>query len=173
MNTDKPLPITKKMVWQAYQAISRNGKAAGVDGQSLDDFSKDLKNNLYRIWNRLASGSYFPPPVRRVEIPKSKGGGMRPLSIPTVSDRIAQMVVRQIIEPRLEPIFDSDSFGYRPGRSAHQAVELCRKRCWQRDWVLDLDIKGSPSVSKRTSTRVRPRARNTHGQARAPLPLWS
>lgn len=142
MNTDKPLPITKEMVWQAYQTISKNGKAAGVDGQSLDDFSKDLKNNLYKLWNRLASGSYFPPPVRRVEIPKSKGGGVRPLGIPTVSDRIAQMVVRQIIEPKLEPIFDSDSFGYRPGRSAHQAIELCRQRCWKRDWVLDLDIKG-------------------------------
>lgn len=142
MNTDKPLPITKEMVWQAYQAISKNGKAAGIDGQSLDDFSRDLKNNLYKLWNRLASGSYFPPPVRRVEIPKSKGEGMRPLGIPTVSDRIAQMVVRQIIEPRLEPIFDSDSFGYRPGRSAHQAVDLCRHRCWKRDWVLDLDIKG-------------------------------
>ena len=129
MNTDKPLPITKEMVWQAYQTISKNGKAAGVDGQSLDDFSKDLKNNLYKLWNRLASGSYFPPPVRRVEIPKSKGGGVRPLGIPTVSDRIAQMVVRQIIEPKLEPIFDSDSFGYRPGRSAHQAIELCRQRC--------------------------------------------
>lgn len=142
MNTDKPLPITKEMVWQAYRTISKNGKAAGVDGQSLDDFSKDLKNNLYKLWNRLASGSYFPPPVRRVEIPKSKGGGVRPLGIPTVSDRIAQMVVRQIIEPKLEPIFDSDSFGYRPGRSAHQAIELCRQRCWKRDWVLDLDIKG-------------------------------
>jgi len=142
MNTDKPLPITKEMVWQAYQAISRNGKAAGIDGQSLDDFSKDLRNNLYKLWNRLASGSYFPPPVRRVEIPKAKGGGMRALGIPTVSDRIAQMVIRQIIEPKLEPIFDTDSFGYRPGRSAHQAVELCRRRCWNRDWVLDIDVKG-------------------------------
>lgn len=142
MKPDKPLPITKQMVWRAYQAISKNGKAAGIDGQSLDDFSRDLKNNLYKLWNRLASGSYFPPPVRRVEIPKSKGGGVRPLGIPTVSDRIAQMVVRQIIEPKLEPIFDSDSFGYRPGRSAHQAIELCRQRCWKRDWVLDLDIKG-------------------------------
>lgn len=87
------------MVWRAYQAISKNGKAAGIDGQSLDDFSRDLKNNLYKLWNRLASGSYFPPPVRRVEIPKSKGGGVRPLGIPTVSDRIAQMVVSRSSNP--------------------------------------------------------------------------
>lgn len=99
MNTDKPLSITKLMVWQAYHATTKNGKATGVDGQSLDDFSKDLKNNLYKLWNRLASGSYFPPPVRRVEIPKSKGGGLSPLGIPTVSDRIAQMVVGKSSNP--------------------------------------------------------------------------
>jgi RNA-directed DNA polymerase len=99
MNTDKPLSITKLMVWQAYHATTKNGKAIGVDGQSLDDFSKDLKNNLYKLWNRLASGSYFPLPVRRVEIPKSKGGGLSPLGIPTVSDRIAQMVVGKSSNP--------------------------------------------------------------------------
>ena len=139
--TNKPLPITKAMVWKAYQQVKRNGKAAGVDGQSLDDFANDLENNLYKLWNRMASGSYFPPPVRRVEIPKS-GGGIRPLGIPTVADRIAQMVVKQVLEPQLEPIFDPDSYGYRPGKSAHQAVESCRKRCWRYSWVLDLDIKG-------------------------------
>ncbi|WP_255518201.1 reverse transcriptase domain-containing protein [Synechococcus sp. CBW1002] len=141
MTTDKPLPITKVMVWKAYQQVKRNGQAAGVDGQSLDDFNKDLENNLYKLWNRMASGSYLPPPVRRVEIPKS-GGGVRPLGIPTVADRIAQMVVKQVLEPELELIFDQDSYGYRPGKSAHQAVEVCRQRCWRSNWVLDLDIKG-------------------------------
>ena len=141
MSSDKSLPITKAMVWKAYQLVKRNGKAAGVDGQSLDDFAQDLENNLYKLWNRMASGSYFPPAVRRVEIPKS-GGGSRPLGIPTVADRVAQMVVKQVLEPQLEPIFDQDSYGYRPGKSAHQAVESCRKRCWKYDWVVDLDIKG-------------------------------
>jgi len=141
LSSDKPLPITKVMVWKAYQQVKRNGQAAGVDGQSLDDFNKDLENNLYKLWNRMASGSYLPPPVRRVEIPKS-GGGIRPLGIPTVADRIAQMVVKQVLEPQLEPIFDQDSYGYRPGKSAHQAVESCRQRCWRSNWVLDLDIKG-------------------------------
>jgi len=125
LSSDKPLPITKVMVWKAYQQVKRNGQAAGVDGQSLDDFNKDLENNLYKLWNRMASGSYLPPPVRGVEIPKS-GGGIRPLGIPTVADRIAQMVVKQALEPELELIFDQDSYGYRPGKSAHQAVETCR-----------------------------------------------
>ena len=129
------------MVWRAYQLVKRNGKAAGVDGQSLDDFAKDLENNLYKLWNRMASGSNFSPPVRCVENPKS-GGGSRPLGIPTVADRVAQMVVKQVLEPQLEPIFDQDSYGYRPGKSAHQSVESCRKRCWKYDWVVDLDIKG-------------------------------
>ena len=138
MTTGKPLPITKVMDWKAYQQVKRNGQAAGVDGQSLDDFNKDLENNLYKLWNRMASGSYLPPAVRRVEIPKS-GGGIRPLGIPTVADRIAQMVVKQVLEPQLELIFDQDSYGYRPGKSAHQAVEACRQRCWRANWVLDLD----------------------------------
>jgi len=141
MNLSKSLPITKLMVWDAYKLAREKGKAAGVDGQSLDEFAEDLENNLYRLWNRMASGSYFPPPVRRVEIPKA-GGGVRPLGIPTVSDRIAQMVVKQRLEPELDRVFDPDSYGYRPGKSAHQAVEQARKRCWQRDWVVDLDIKG-------------------------------
>ena len=140
MNSGKSLPITKLMVWEAYKLVRRKGKAAGVDGQSLDDFAEDLENNLYRLWNRMASGSYFPPPVRRVEIPKI-GGGVRPLGIPTVADRIAQMVVKQYLEPELDRVFDPDSYGYRPGKSAHQAVEQARKRCWQYDWVVDLDIK--------------------------------
>jgi RNA-directed DNA polymerase len=140
MSSGKSLPITKLMVWEAYKLVRRKGKAAGVDGQSLDDFAEDLENNLYRLWNRMASGSYFPPPVRRVEIPKV-GGGVRPLGIPTVADRIAQMVVKEYLEPELDRVFDPDSYGYRPGKSAHQAVEQARKRCWQYDWVVDLDIK--------------------------------
>ena len=139
--SDKPLPITKRMVWEAYKQIKGKGKAAGVDGRSLDDFAGNLEGNLYKLWNRMASGSYFPPPVRRVEIPKDNGG-VRPLGIPTVSDRVAQMVVKQHLEPDLEQVFDPDSYGYRPGKSAHQAVERARKRCWKFDWVLDLDIKG-------------------------------
>lgn len=141
MTSSKSLPITKGMVWAAYKLVRRKGKAAGVDGQSLDDFAEDLENNLYRLWNRMASGSYFPPPVRRVEIPKV-GGGLRPLGIPTVADRVAQMVIKQRLEPELDRVFDPDSYGYRPGKSAHQAIAQARKRCWQRDWVVDLDIKG-------------------------------
>ena len=140
MNSGKPLPITKAMVWAAYKLVKTKGRAAGVDGQSLDDFANRLEDNLYQLWNRMASGSYFPPPVRRVEIPKI-GGGSRPLGIPTVADRIAQMVVKQRLEPELDHLFDPDSYGYRPGKSAHQAVEQARKRCWQQDWVVDLDIK--------------------------------
>ena len=140
MSSDKPFPITKSMVWKAYKLVERYGKAAGVDGQSMEDFANDLTNNLYKLWNRMASGSYFPPPVRRVEIPKASGG-VRPLGIPTVADRVAQMVVKQFLEPELEPVFDPDSYGYRPGKSAHQAVEVARKRCWEYDWVVDLDIK--------------------------------
>ena len=141
MSSGKPLPITKRMVWEAYQRVRGNGRAAGVDAKSLSDFAENLEDNLYRLWNRMASGSYFPPPVRRVEIPKANGG-VRALGIPTVADRIAQMVVKQQLEPALEPHFHPDSYGYRPGKSAHQAVAKARQRCWHADWVLDLDIKG-------------------------------
>jgi len=140
MVSDKPFQITKWMVWEAYLAIKRKGKAAGVDKQSLEDFTGNLENNLYRLWNRMASGSYMPPAVRRVEIPKGKGA-TRPLGIPTVSDRIAQMVAKRYLEPALDAHFDTDSYGFRPGRSAHAAVATTRKRCWHRNWVLDLDIK--------------------------------
>jgi group II intron reverse transcriptase/maturase len=112
-----------------------------VDGCSIEDFEKDLKNNLYRIWNRMSSGSYFPPPVKAVEIPKPHGGGIRTLGVPTVADRIAQTVVAVRLEAKVEPIFHSDSYGYRPGRSALDAVAACRQRCWKRDWVIDLDIQ--------------------------------
>jgi retron-type reverse transcriptase len=111
-----------------------------VDGQSIEAFAKDLKGNLYKIWNRMSSGSYFPPPVRLVEIPKAKGGS-RPLGIPKVGDRVAQMVVKMYLEPLVEPHFHPDSYGYRPGRSALDAVATARKRCWRFDWVIDLDIK--------------------------------
>jgi len=127
-------------VWNAYQAVKANKGSAGVDGQSIGEFDLNLKRNLYKIWNRMSSGSYFPPPVKRVEIPKADG--KRPLGIPTVSDRVAQMVVKNRLEPLVEPHFHNDSYGYRPGKSAHNAVEQARKRCWRDDWVLDLDIKG-------------------------------
>jgi group II intron reverse transcriptase/maturase len=137
----KPFCITKRQVWEAYKRVRANKGAAGVDGQSLAAFEQDLEGNLYKLWNRLASGSYFPPPVLRVDIPK-EDGRKRPLGIPTVADRIAQTVVKQYLEPELEKHFHPDSYGYRPGKSALDAVGMARQRCWQSDWVLDLDIKG-------------------------------
>ena len=141
MDKAKPFCIAKRDVWEAYKQVKANQGAAGVDGQSIEDFDRDLSKNLYRIWNWMCSGSYFPPPVRRVDIPKGDLGGTRPLGIPTVSDRIAQMVVKRYLEPILEPRFDKDSYGYRPGKSAHEALSVARRRCWDHDWVLDLDIK--------------------------------
>jgi group II intron reverse transcriptase/maturase len=137
----KPYDIPKQLVWEAYQRVKVNRGAAGVDGESLAAFEKDLKGNLYKVWNRMSSGSYFPPPVRLVEIPKDNGG-TRALGIPTVADRVAQTVVKMVFEPRVEPVFHEDSYGYRPGRSALEAVGVARKRCWAADWVIDLDIKG-------------------------------
>jgi len=134
----KPYNISKKVVWEAYKRVKANRGAAGVDKQSLEDFEKDLKGNLYKIWNRMSSGSYFPPPVRLVEIPKEKG--KRPLGIPTVSDRIAQTVAKMYLEPFVEPKFHVDSYGSRPGKSALDAVSIARQRCWRRNWVIDLDI---------------------------------
>ena len=136
----KPFDVPKRLVWEAYKRVKANRGAAGVDGQTLADFEKDLEDNLYKVWNRMTSGSYMPPPVRLVEIPKGNGG-MRPLGIPTVGDRIAQTAVKMVLEPQVEPIFHSDSYGYRPGKSAHDAVGVARKRCWRADWVIDLDIK--------------------------------
>ena len=142
MTKAKPYAISKQIVWDAYKKVKANRGAAGVDGQSLAAFEKDLKNNLYKLWNRMSSGSYFPPPVRLVEIPKGTTGQTRPLGIPTVSDRIAQMVVKLMLEPDVEPHFHPDSYGYRPGKSALDAVGVTRQRCWRRNWVIDLDIKG-------------------------------
>jgi len=136
----KPYNLPKQLVWEAYQRVKANRGAAGVDGESLAAFEKDLKGNLYKVWNRMSSGSYFPPPVRLVEIPKANGG-KRPLGIPTVADRVAQTVVKMVLEPLVEPKFHPDSYGYRPGKSALDAVGVARKRCWDSDWVIDLDIK--------------------------------
>src|SRR5579872_5589210 len=141
MNEAKPFDIPKREVWEAFRHVKANQGAAGVDGQSVAEFEADLKNNLYKLWNRMSSGSYFPPPVRLVEIPKANGG-LRPLGIPTVADRVAQMVVKMHLEPVVEPHFHGDSYGYRPGKSALDAVATARQRCWRSDWVIDLDIKG-------------------------------
>ena len=139
--TTKPYNIEKKLVYDAYKAVKANAGAAGVDKQTIEQFDDDLMRNLYKIWNRMSSGSYFPPPVRAVSIPK-KSGGQRILGVPTVADRIAQMVVKQDVERILEPIFMSDSYGYRPDKSALEAIGVTRKRCWQYDWVLEFDIRG-------------------------------
>jgi RNA-directed DNA polymerase len=139
--TDRPFTIAKRQVYEAFKAVKSNGGAAGVDGQTIGQFEADLQNNLYKIWNRMSSGSYFPPPVRAVSIPK-KSGGQRILGVPTVADRVAQMVVKQLIEPDLDPIFLADSYGYRPGKSALDAVGVTRERCWRYDWVLEFDIRG-------------------------------
>jgi RNA-directed DNA polymerase len=137
----KPFDISKWVVWEAYRQVKANRGAAGVDEESIAEFEGDLKGNLYKLWNRMSSGTYFPPPVLAVQIPKAGGNGVRVLGVPTVSDRIAQTVVRLYLEPELDPMFHPDSYGYRPGRSALDAVEACRRRCWNRDWVIDLDIR--------------------------------
>ena len=141
MADSKPFCISKWVVFSAWTRVRDNRGAAGVDDVTIAGFEKRLKNNLYRIWNRMSSGAYFAPSVRRVMIPK-KDGGKRPLGIPTVGDRVAQMVVKMYLEPTVELLFHSDSFGYRPNKSALDAVGACRQRCWRYDWVVDLDIKG-------------------------------
>jgi len=137
----KSFEISKKLVWEAYQCVKANEGAAGVDHETIERFDRHLKDNLYKIWNRMSSGSYFPPPVKGVPIPK-KSGGERMLGIPTVSDRIAQTVVKLKLEPILEPLFHQNSYGYRPGRSALDAVAMVRRRSWEYDWVIEFDIKG-------------------------------
>jgi len=137
----KPYDIDKWLIVEAYHRVKANAGAAGVDRQSLEDFDRDRNNNLYKLWNRMSSGSYMPPPVRAVSIPK-KSGGERILGIPTVSDRIAQMVVKLQFEPQVEPHFLPDSYGYRPGKSAIQAIGVTRERCWRHSWVLEFDIRG-------------------------------
>ena len=137
----KSFDISKWEVWEAYQRVKANQGAAGVDDESIEAFEQDLKNNLYKIWNRMSSGTYFPPPVRAVGIPK-KDGSERRLGIPTVADRVAQTVVKGYLEPLVEPEFHPDSYGYRPGKSAHDAIAAARQRCWRYDWVIDMDIRG-------------------------------
>jgi RNA-directed DNA polymerase len=137
----KSYDIPKQAVWEAYRKVAANKGAPGVDEVTLEEFEADLKNNLYKIWNRMSSGSYFPPPVRAVEIPKPHDRGVRLLGVPTIADRVAQTVVAGYLEDRAEPRFHPDSYGYRPGRATWEAVGVCRQRCWKYDWVIDLDVQ--------------------------------
>jgi retron-type reverse transcriptase len=137
----KSFDISKRLVFEAWEKVQANGGAPGVDAVSITMFKAEETNNLYKVWNRMSAGSYMPGPVRAVEIPKDHGAGIRVLGVPNVVDRIAQTAVAALLEEKLEPIFHPDSYGYRPGRSAHDALVVARKRCWQQDWVLDLDIR--------------------------------
>lgn len=141
MTKAKPFEISKWDVVRAYERVRANKGGAGIDEEMIADFEANLARNLYKVWNRMSSGSYFPPPVKVVEIPK-KSGGVRRLGVPTVSDRVAQMVVKMHLEPKVEPYFHPDSYGYRPGKSALDAVGVTRQRCWRQNWVLEFDIKG-------------------------------
>jgi len=140
-NETKSVPVSREMVWAAYKKVKANKGSAGVDEISMEEFDADRSKHLYKLWNRMASGSYFPPPVKEVEIPK-KDGKVRKLGVPTIADRIGQMVIKDYLEPRFEKIFSSSSYGYRPNRNAHQALEQVRNNCRKADWVIDLDIKG-------------------------------
>ncbi|GAA3419684.1 group II intron reverse transcriptase/maturase [Streptosporangium vulgare] len=137
----KSFEISKWEVWEAWEKVKSNKGGPGVDGVTIEDFESDLRNNLFKIWNRMSSGSYFPPPVKAVEIPKQHGGGTRILGIPCVGDRVAQTVVAMHVEKRVDPIFHPDSYGYRPKKAALDAVRKCRERCWRKDWVIDLDVQ--------------------------------
>ena len=139
--TCKSYDIPKTLIWEAWLHVKANQGAAGVDAETIERFETKLAANLYKLWNRMSSGSYFPPPVKAVPIPK-KSGGVRVLGIPTVSDRIAQTAVKMWLEPRLDPIFHRDSYGYRPGKSALEAIAATRRRCWDQDWVVEFDIRG-------------------------------
>lgn len=141
MNSGKPFDISKYAVFEAYKRVKANKGSEGIDDESIEDFEENLEDNLYKIWNRMSSGTYFPPPVKAVDIPKDNQE-VRRLGVPTVSDRIAQSVVKAYLEPVLEPIFHKDSYGYRPGRSTIEAIGIVRERCWKYDWVLDIDIQG-------------------------------
>lgn len=137
----KPFDIPKAWIWEAYKQVKANGGSAGIDQESLEQFDANLSSNLYKLWNRMCSGSYFPPAVKGVPIPK-KSGGVRMLGVPTVADRVAQTVVKQLLEPGIDPLFHANSYGYRPGRSAHDAIAMVRRRSWDYDWVIEFDIKG-------------------------------
>jgi RNA-directed DNA polymerase len=136
----KPFSISRRWVYMAYQKVKSNGGVGGVDGVSMNEFDKDYRNYLYKLWNQMSSGSYMPPPIKLIEVPK-KGGGLRPLGISTIADRIGQTVVRGLLEPALEPLFHEDSYGCRPNKSAHGAITKARERCWKQSWVIDLDIE--------------------------------
>lgn len=138
---DKPFVISKRLISRAWERVEANQGASGVDAVSIAGFKADLRNNLYKLWNRMSSGSYMPGPVRAVEIPKDHGAGVRVLGVPSVADRVAQTAAAMLLEEKLEPIFHPDSYGYRPKRSAHDALAVCRRRCWRQDWVIDLDIR--------------------------------
>ena len=140
-NETKSIPISRSMIWEAYTKVRANKGSAGVDEVSMDEYDANRRKHLYKLWNRMASGSYFPPPVKEVEIPK-KDGKVRQLGIPTISDRVAQMAIKMYIEPRFEEIFSQNSYGYRPNRNAHQALDKVRENTRKNDWVIDLDIKG-------------------------------
>ena len=137
----KSFEIDKRLVYQAWEKVRANSGAPGVDAVSIKEFQSELRDNLYKLWNRMASGSYFPGPVRAVEIPKDHGLGVRLLGVPNTADRVAQTAAAMLLEEELEPIFDHDSYGYRPGRDCHQALAVTRKRCWEKDWTIDLDIR--------------------------------
>jgi len=177
---DKPFAIPKWLVWEAYRRVAANKGAPGVDGQDLEEFEADLENNLYKIWNRMSSGSYFPPPVRAVEIPKPHSPGVRVLGVPTVADRIAQTAAAMYLEPLVEPRFHCDSYGYRPGRSQLDALQVCRQRCWEYDWVIDLDVQKflePSSHCQRVHAVVSKRAYSACGTSirrpfRRPLRTW-
>jgi group II intron reverse transcriptase/maturase len=137
----KPFEIDKRLVYEAWEKVRANDGAPGVDAVSIGLFEQQWRNNLYRLWNRMSSGSYFPGPVRGVEIPKDHGAGVRLLGVPNTADRVAQTAAAMLLEGKLERVFHRDSYGYRPGRSAHDALAVCRRRCWEQDWVLDIDVR--------------------------------
>lgn len=137
----KPFVISKRLVWEAFERVKANRGGPGVDGVTVEQYEQGMQDNLFKLWNRMSSGSYFPPPVKAVEIPKAGGRGVRVLGVPTVEDRVAQTAAAMVLERKVEPIFHPDSYGYRPGRSALDAVGVCRVRCWRNDWVIDLDIR--------------------------------
>ncbi len=137
----KSFEIGKRLIYEAWEKVRANDGAPGVDAVSIGLFDEQWRDNLYKLWNRMSSGSYFPWPVRGVEIPKDHGEGVRLLGVPNTADRVAQTAAAMLLEEKLEPVFHGDSYGYRPGRSAHDALAVCRRRCWKQGWVLDLDVR--------------------------------
>jgi len=150
--TCKAYDIPKALVWEAWLHVRANQGAAGIDAETIERFETKLVANLYKLWNRMSSGSYFPPPVKAVPIPK-KSGGIRILGVPTVADRVAQTAVKMWLEPQIDPIFRDDSYGYRPGKSALEAISVTRRRCWDYDWVVEFDIRGLLDASSHYTFR--------------------